>query len=321
MAADYTSGSASSFSDLQTALENFLVASGGWTAAAGTGVNRIWTKGDLVVRSYYDADAFYCRGATGVAGTATTGDAPLAVKMGSPAGGLIAFPVDYEIFWNDTPEEVYAVIAYGGNKYQHINFGESDIPGIGGTGQWITGTYKGDADLSSAFYSPKVFMGGYKDDSGGGSVQVTAYAGASCGFFMHAASPAYGSSFIHTGLEGADAWRDTGNEAVGTLTYARAVGDLLMALPSQFNEAEVLLPIYSILRRTDDVWTITSAMRHARVLRIDNVTPGDIITYGGDQWKVYPWFAKNSAERNGVAWATGAPHSGTFGVAIRYPGV
>lgn len=325
MAADKTSGSAASFADLQTAIENFLTTDCGWSAAAGPAAGgalaaqRLWTKGDLVVRVAVEGStAMYFIGATGTGGGTSTGDAPLPVKLGSPAGALISFPFDYEIVWNDTPEEVYITIAYSGNKFQHINFGQSDIPDIGGTGMWITGSYKGDQDLTNATYAGRMFMGPYKDGAGGASAPaITAYGGVSGGFFMHSNSPAYGSSYIHCGLEGVG-WKQNNNSTVGELTANMNSGDLLMALPSLFNESEVLLPIYAIIRRSDNVWTIAAVMRHARVMRIDNVDPEEVVPYGSDQWKCYPLYAKNASERNGVPWATGALHSGTFGVAIRY---
>lgn len=328
MAADYTSGSAASFADLQTAIEAFLTTTAGYTAAAGPAAGggidaqRLWTKGDLVIRvACQGTTALYFMGATGTGGGTSTGDAPTSVKLGSPAGGLIAFPFTYEIFWNDTPEEFYVVISYGGNKYQHINWGESDVPDVGGTGMWITGSYKGNADLTNATYAPNMFMGPYKDNDGGGyAPAITAYGGPSGGFFLHSSSPAYGSSFFHCGLDGTS-WRFNNNSTAGEITENKNSGDLLMAMPSLFNEAEVLLPIYAIVRHTDGVFTIGAVMRHARVMRIDNVTPGEIITYGSDQWKCFPLYAKNVAQRNGMPWATGAPHSGTFGVALRYPGV
>ena len=93
---------------------------------------------------------------------------------------------------------------------------------------------------------------------------------------------------------------------------------LLYALPSMFNESETMLPGYACMYRTDGTQTIVAVMRHMRFLRIDNVTPGDLITYGSEQWRAYPLYAKNIAARDGVGWSVGADHSGTFGVALRF---
>lgn len=62
--------------------------------------------------------------------------------------------------------------------------------------------------------------------------------------------------------------------------------------------------------------------RNARLCRLDNLTPGSIVTYGADQWKVYPWLRKDATTRNGVNNNFGTPpnHTGTYGYAIRYTG-
>lgn len=326
MAADYTSGSASSFSDVMTALENFLVLNG-WTAQAGPAAGggylaqRILSKGLMVYRLAVGSGStpeFHVMGATGISGSATTGDAPSSVRMVSSPRAPITFPINYEIFWNDTPEEVYVVIAYGGNKYQHINFGTSDQPGIGGTGAWITGSARGNGGSMDINYG-KVFINYSAGGSGDAYMQVTPYGGFGCGFFLEVGYTGNQGSFIHCGLEGADSWRQPSG-TVGQLTKEPKGTDLLAWLPSQYNEAEVLLPIFGVQSRTDGLQTIVLSPRHSRFCRIDNQEPGSIITYGGDQWKVYPLYAKNVTERNGIGWATGTDHSGTFGVAIRYPG-
>jgi hypothetical protein len=325
MASDKTSGAAASFSDIQSAMETFLTGHG-WAAAAGPaaggGYNaqRLWTKGDLVVRVAVETDgeAIHFMGATGVGGGTSTGDAPRAVKIASPIASPIAFPVNYEIIWNDGPEEVYLTISYGGNKYQHANFGESDVPDIGGTGMWITGQWVGDMDHNQAF-NCNMFLYATKDTGGGADYGVYGYAGMYFGLFQLIYQTSIGSSFVHCALEGAAQWRNTQSAAAGFLTSPFNNRDLMNALPSQFNEAEVLLPVYAILQRTDSVYTPVVVLKHARVMRIDNTDAEEIITYGSDQWKCYPWYARNLVQRDGVSWATGAQHSGTFGVAYRYP--
>jgi hypothetical protein len=322
MAADYTAGSASSWADLLTAIEAFLTTIAGWSVTAGTGTNRIFSKGTLVARLGTTATSIYAFGATGIAGTATTGDSQawVASKMGSPTPAPVTFPISYEIYWNDTPEEIYIVINYNGDKYQDLQFGKSDIPGIGGTGMWVGGSYRNDQDLttSQAHY---MFMGSSAFSGGSGDLNVTNYAGLSGGYFaVGGGTSSWICGGIHCGLEGADAWRYNDNP-VGGLYGQEHNGALMQVLPNALNEAEILLPIYHVMRRVDNVYTIVGVLRHARHLRIDNTAPGDIITFGGDQWKVYPLYAKNTAARNGAAWTSGtAQHSGTFGVALRYPG-
>lgn len=327
MAADYTSGSASSFSDLLTALEAFLTTVGGWAAQAGPAASGSWlaqrilTKGDLVYRFVVNTaePSFYCIGATGVGGGTTTGDSPYSVKLSSPNLAPIVFPITYEIFWNDTPEEVYVVISYGGNKYQHLNFGESAEPSIGGTGAWLTASIRGDYSIHTDTNYSKVFLAS-SINAGDQYIFSTPYSGLALGYFIEGSGYSYMTSMLHCGLEGTGWKYPSGSTTVSALNQPFNT-DLLMSLPSTFNEANVLVPIHTAVVRTDGLQTIAVSLRHARYVRIDNITPGEVITYGGDQWKVFPLYAKNVVERNGVGWATGTNHSGTLGVALRYPGV
>jgi len=320
MASNYSTGSVTSFPDLLGALSTFLVANG-WTLTTGTGTNRIYAKAGTVVRFYtiatVGAAGLYLIGATGISGAATTGDASAAVKIGSNAPTLVNFPATYEFAINDTPDEVYINLQYGGNKVQHLHFGKSDIPDIGGTGGWFGGS------MSVAAVIPRVFTQ-FSDIS-----VATGFSGIGHGYFMSQVSSGLSFTFVHCGLEGADAWRVTGSggPTTGQLIGVEYIAGLLRSLPSNFNESEVLLPIYGSMVRTDGTHTIVVALRHARYLRIDNVTPGDLITYGPDRWKVHPLYAKSSAQRNGVPWdgsnspTSGAEHSGTLGIALRYYGV
>lgn len=310
MAFDYASGSASSFDDVLEALRTFLLGNG-WASAGATGGGYLLSKGGAVARLWADdtpgAEALYLQGGAGAAGGALTGPAPNAVCMASAAPVLIVFPVTYEFYVNDGPDEVYAVISYGGNKYQHLNFGLSDIPGIGGTGMWFTGAMRDDADNTRVYLS-----------SNNQNLQ-THISGLALGYFIDQAS-GRPSSFVHCALEGAAAWRPMWQ---GSLTPGAVLGQdhmagLMGALPSNFNESETVLPLYACLYRTDGTQTIVAVMRFARLLRIDNITPGDLITYGSDQWRAYPLYAKNIAERDGIGWSIGADHSGTLGVAIYY---
>ena len=324
MAADYTSGSASSLADLRTAIENFLTTFCGWAAVAGTGNNRLLSKGDLFVRLGYNTNQLYIYGGLGISGTALTTESSRGSNLGVATAAPMVFPVSYEIYWNDTPEEIYMVVNYNGDKYQHLHWGESDIPDIGGSGLWFNGSYDAATNLTGAAGGTsdgaKMHMSGYRTTNGTGYVYPTNHEGMCGGYFMQGGSNSWPGGAIHCGLEGSAAWRTSRDNNVGSIREQYQSNSMMMALPSMFNEAEVLLPIYIPMQRTHSVQTIVGVLRHARMLRLDNTSPGDIITYGSDQWKCYPLYAKNTVDRNGVNWATGAYHSGTVGIALRYPG-
>ena len=126
-----------------------------------------------------------------------------------------------------------------------------------------------------------------------------------------------GASFVHTGLDSYP-WR-SGNSS-GYRGAGTKVGSLLMQLPNLYNSANVLLPIKPVAVRSSGGVTIIANPKNARYLRIDNVSPGEVISFGADKWKCYPFFKKDIAQRDGVPGITGASHSGTFGYAVRYDG-
>ena len=316
----YITGSAASFADLQTAIQNACTANG-WTLSSG-----ILSKNGCFFQLVAGTSGGYAQlqlfGGTGQSGTTLTGQPPsdYGAKICSNNGNVIAFPINYEIHLFTNPDEVYCIINYNSDFYQQLSFGKSDVPGIGGTGAWFSGAKRSDQTLTDATEGDKVFL----SVSWPESVGVVGYDGYTSGLFLGGPedSGSYNASFVHTGLD-ATPWR-TGHGGSSALTGFRSAGktvaNLLQQLPNLYNSANVLLPIKPVALRSRGGVTIIVNPKNARYLRIDNVVPGEIITFGAEQWKCYPFYRKDSTARNGVAWAIGATHSGTFGYAIRYTG-
>lgn len=309
----YITGSAASFADLQTAIQNACTANG-WTLSSG-----IFSKNGCFFQLVAGTSDGYAQlqlfGGTGRSGTTLTGQPPsdYGAKICSNDGNVIAFPINYEIHLFTNPDEVYCIINYNSDFYQQLSFGKSDVPGIGGTGAWFSGAKRSDQTLTDATYGFKVFMDiGWPD-----TATTHPYYGYGCGLFFDGSC-----SFVHTGLD-ATPWR-SGNSGLAALTGYRSAGmqvsNLLQQLPNLYNSANVLLPIKPVALRSSGGVTIIANPKNARYLRIDNVVPGEIIKFGAEQWKCYPFYRKDSTVRNGVGWITGATHSGTFGYAIRYTG-
>ena len=316
----YITGSAASFADLKTAIENACTANG-WTLSSG-----ILSKNGCFFQLVAGTSDGYAQlqlfGGTGQSGTTLNGQPPsnYGAKICSNNGSVIAFPINYEIHLFTNPDEVYCIINYNSDFYQQLSFGKSDVPGIGGTGAWFTGAKRSDQTLTDGTYGFKVFM----SVSWPENVGTSTYEGYGCGLFFDNPTEAgeYYPSFVHTGLD-ATPWR-SGQSGLSALTGYRGagtqVGSLLMQLPNLYNNANVLLPIKPVALRSSGGVTIIANPKNARYLRIDNVVPGEIITFGAERWKCYPFYRKDSTVRNGVVWNIGASHSGTFGYAIRYTG-
>ncbi|AKI28742.1 structural protein [Stenotrophomonas phage vB_SmaS-DLP_2] len=318
----YITGTAANFADLKTAIENACT-SNGWALADGI-LSKNGCFFQLIADSLGGYPQLRLHGGTGKSGSTLTGQPPsnYGAKVASPVGNQIVFPINYEIHLFTDPDEVYCIINYNSDFYQQLSFGKSDIPGIGGTGAWFTGAYRHDYSLSDATFAHKVFTA----ISWGDVTGVTTYAGLCVGLFFEGNSSqtggSYFASFVHTGLDSTP-WR-SGHGGDTMLSGYRgaglSVGSLLMSLPNISNQATILLPIKPVARRSSGGATIIANPKNARYLRIDNVVPGEIITFGADQWKVYPFYRKDATVRNGVDWSNGATHSGTFGYAIKYTG-
>ncbi len=317
----YITGTAASFADLKTAIENACTANG-WTLSSG-----ILSKNGCFFQLVAGTSGGYAQlqlfGGTSQTGTTLNGQPPsnYGAKICSNNGNVISFPINYEIHLFTNPDEVYCIINYNSDFYQQLSFGKSDVPGIGGTGAWFTGAKRSDQTLTDDTYGFKVFMFVSWPDVAG-TLSIDGY-GLGLFFDNPTQGGSYFPSFVHTGLD-ATPWR-SGNSGNNALTGYRGagmqVGSLLMQLPNLYNNANVLLPIKPVALRSSGGVTIIANPKNARYLRIDNVVPGEIITFGAEQWKCYPFHRKDSTARNGVAWAaTGATHSGTFGYAIRYTG-
>lgn len=308
----YVTGSAASFADLKTAIENACVANS-WVLSSG-----VLSKDGCYVQLTATAGELVLKGANGQSGSTLT-DVPNAtykqVQLVSPTADPISFPINYEVHLFAAPNEVYCVVNYNSNFYQQLSFGQSDVAGIGGSGNWFTGAFPGNATAANTpgqqCYSSVV-------ETTWGTVSFTV--ANAWGLFTDT-GPSFVSSFIHCGLDSVE-WLDTISPT--TSTGARQGPDycasLINSLPNAANQSTVLVPIKCIKPRTSGGRTIVANLNNARYTRIDNLVPGEIITFGSDQWKIYPMLRKDSAVRNGVPWATGATHSGTLGYAIRYTG-
>ena len=296
----FYTGNFSSFASLKSSVETALQANG-WALSSG-----ILSKGDLFLKLVADTVELTAEAGTGASAGDITGAAPL-VKLLDPTDSPINFPATYDLHINSSPDEVVLVIGYNADKYQQLSWGESRVEQVGGTGMWVTGSFSAAEYGNSLVY----WQGGYSDIGG-------SFGGQGCGLFAQSwnSSPC---SFVHTGLDSAG-WRGVYSNDGDLVGSCDVVAALLQSLPSQFNQNTVLLPLYATQRRLDGGLTIVVDARTIRLCRIDNHLAGEIVTYGGEDWKVYPFHRKNADVRNGVPWSTGAHHTGTFGYAVLYTG-
>lgn len=297
-------GNFSSFASLKTSVETALQTEG-WTLASG-----ILSKSGVFFRLTANANSLTLEGGVSQTGSTLNDPAPFGVKLMDYTAAPMNFPATYDLHINDGPDEIYLVVNYNADRYQQLSFGKSDVEQVGGTGAWFTGTFRSDANAAAATRLIYINTRASSIGTWGSDMPLGM-------FFETYNGSTYYASYIHTGLDSA-AWRSVGTGDGSLVGSGEQMAGLLHSLPSQFNQNTVLLPLNVTQRRLSKGQTIAASLRHARLCRIDNHLAGEIVSYGGEDWKVYPLHRKNADQRDGVQWNTGSQYSGTFGFAVRY---
>lgn len=235
-------------------------------------------------------------------------DASLPVKLGrlsTAAAWALSWPMAYHIFV--FAAEVYLVCIYDVDKYLWAAFGATTVAGLPGVGTWLGANA---ADLITTSANPI-----------GMTPQMGPMSAPLCPGLFHATAfwnDTARNCWIHHNLEG-NGWFWEAS-AGGSLVGIQHITTLLTLLPNSWNSEAVLLPLRAFVMRPSNKISMVADCEHARITRIDNYTPGQIITLGSDRWMVMPWHRKNSAGRNGSVTGIGIDHTGTMGWAIRYEG-
>ncbi len=310
----YVSGTATDLTSLRLAIISACTANG-W-ALDGVVLYKDTNYLTLTVTGNY----LDLLGGTGVSSGALTGDAPSASRIGSVSSGTsylypLAWPLSYEVFINTAPDEVVVVLNYSTDRYQWLAWGKSTVP-LPGTGMWFGGTMEGGRTQVPAgiTYGIHIDVPATLSEQFGARSSSSQFWGL-CPALFHATILQFGNrgEHIHHNLTGGG-W--SGNDADVVASRYRFPLDRLV--PSAWNSETVLLPIqpYSGAYGSNKV-AMVADMAHIRACRIDNNTPGDIVTLGSDRWKIYPWYSKNRGAPTG---GMGLTHSGCIGFAVRYDG-
>lgn len=287
----YTTGSASNFDDVATALINACVA-GGWTNNSG-----VLTKGDAVVEITGYGSGVIAQAYSSYSG-GPLGPTAQPVYARNPYNLItLNLPVTYHIHVLDNPDEVYLLINFNVSYWLFLAFGSSPIDGLPGTGNWVTASC-GEDNARGAINM---------NESGGFNVQHN-------GFVCPAPFWASGYNsrsnyYIHHGLKGGDGW--TGySEAAASSDFVR---HLTLSSPSYWNNETILIPITPCISVESSMISLSVLLGHSRFCRNNYLSDGEVITLGADEWKTYPFYRKDGADPDGSASSTG-----TMGWAIRY---
>ncbi len=306
----YYSGTVVSLSELQNALVNSCLLHTGWSFSGSILSNA--TLG-IYLEITSNSTSILFKGKTSPTGDTTLNACRIGrvfQRTGYPTGDII-FPAEYEIFIHD--DEVYFIVKHSINVFQWVAFGKSifDFSASGGTGMWLSASLAeaivGTTGLSQTapFYISTTSSGG----SGNNARVAPAMFWWGSGVYL-----TFRQSFIHSNLDG-DGWRLGLSNDFGPMHQVQI--PLLDRQPNGWNSETVLLPFNVYKNRGSSKVSQVLQPQHCRALRIDNLEPQQILQLGVEKWKVYPWYQKNSAEKDG---GVSVWHTGTFGWAIRYDG-
>ena len=323
----FVTGTANSFADIDTALFGACTANG-WTLTSG-----IVHRGDCYVARTVYANRIEFQCGTGQSGSTLINPTP----ANSGVGTTIRFPTttlllpcknEQTITWPATyyisviDDEVYLDINFNGDGWLNGGFGISPIDsGYTGAGVWMSWSAydnSGGNGTPGSVGNDLSFAGSGINGMDIGSIYGTSrFNGPSIGLF-HALEGIFNSLIYH------NAWGTPEWAGVLSTRFAYTYSGMrqrwgLENPASNWNNAAGLFPIQPAVVVASNKLCVVGELKHARYFRIDNHTPGDIVTFGTDKWKVYPLYRKNTAVRSPQA-AYGILHSGTFARAIRYDG-
>ncbi len=315
----YYSGSANNFADLLTALATACVAEG-WAWNGG-----ILSKDAAFLKLSTIANGILIQGGTSQTGATLNGASAHTPRLGrlhSTLGAQPVWPMAYNIHIGTSPDEVYLIARHNVDYFYWLAFGVSDVPGLPGTGAWLGAI--APADLET--FTGGSATGGVRigpEGSGGDTWQGGLGSSAALFWKTNNIATSRSQNTLHCSLDGV-AWADhptsAGPDAQGKLLAAAQAAPHIARSPSAWNSEAPLIPIQAYYTRASAKMSLVADLKHARYLRVDNYDPEQVITLGSDQWRVYPFYRKNTTQRDGQTAGGLIDHTGTFGWAIRYDG-
>lgn len=298
----YVAGSASNMGEIAAAIIAACAANG-WTQE-----DSIVYRDDCHMKLTAAGDVLTALVGLGHTGSTITTPAPGATYLRNPVSTqVLTWPMAYHI--HVVADEVYVFCNWAVDFWIQLGFGQSPVTGMSGTGVWAAGVaWTSTSNLNWNQYGAGILSGGW-------------YSGANnnphMGFFQtqNGTDGAGVGSCVHHGLAG---W------SLSSAQPSCNNGSLLLCAyenPATNSTGQAtLVPIQPWISRGNSKVSIVADLRHARFVRMDNLAPAEVVTIGDQQWKCYPVYRKNAAQRLGVSGSEIVPHSGTFGYAIRYDG-
>ena len=216
-------------------------------------------------------------------------------KTATSAANALGGPyVAYHFFLSDATPYLHVVLEVTSGRFAHLGVGVLDKSG-GGTavayGYGLRWNWTIPNDYTSMFHNTPWQEGNSSSTSPGGLA-------------LRADSDSISPRNYE--LRDAGAARAFG----GWLNTGRDLGQQFMRLgPSALTGRTILVPPIVMVERGSGSFSLAGSPHDLRLVRIDNLAPGEIITIGADDWKVFPVIRKNGP--------SGVENSAAFGYAYR----
>jgi hypothetical protein len=334
----FQTGTASSFSDLQSKIETFLTGNG-YTLTSG-----IITKTGTQIHVEFTNDTlnlFLEMGKDSSAGSLLhthplrTSSKTQIVGMGSnfnSSGGAsaIVFPVNYDFqVWANPENEFRCVIEYNNSFTQNVGFGEiiKSVDMDGGVYVDATGCLDDNSvNIGAARISTyNTFQCSNNNSSSRTGSNPTPFGYGRTGLTGYTASTQLWAEFmgfdwfISTDVNGPT---ESGNKYIRStdtfFTPLRTTQHNYKEMDNSlqtYNANSALVPIRLYGQNPNNNYAPIGSIRNIRYLNVKNLNFGEVVDDGTDKWKVYPSYFKNAATLDG-----GVNHSGQMGFAVRYDG-
>jgi len=228
-------------------------------------------------------------GSTGFNGANDIDDQPGTNGLRVTTNWLLPNMTAYHFFTDSSETYLHVVVETTANEFRHMHVGVFDKLGAYTGGEYVQGTFHDQA--SSFIDEPMNFQHGWPWINIGNGVGRR--------------------DWIRVDLDGVD-WKTPGSLTSPTAYIPPMQGaaqgypleDFLevksgtskAAQPNTFNSTVVLfqMPIHVV--RSATIWTPVGKPLDLRMCNIENVSPSTEISFGGDDWLVFPFIEKKSPE-------------------------
>lgn len=323
----YESGTTSSWSDLRSKLSTFLAANG-WSVAS----NLFYKDGcyvEIVVDALGGQGSLRITGGDGKTGgnelTGTPQGHLQYAWLTKPAKNIpVEFPCNYYLHLKSTPnDEVILVLNYSSDAYINLGFGKSPAEGNTASGNWFHASccLRATDDYYSGLLQTYTTPAGHNYAENPYLMPFFCNSTHRYGF-----STSIITSDFRANIGEDDFWcsefavDSSGSSIIPTFTPSACldVSPMLSVQPNTSTGESMLLPC--------NIWTRVGGEEETNIyrvgyidivkfLRIDNLSPGQIITVGSDDYSVYPACRKNVNARDGGFSHDG--YTGTLGFAVK----